>query len=198
MLRKIQHLEGKFVAAYIGTHGMAHQLDLILEAADRLRARPDIAFLLIGDGADRERLVARCRSMALPNVVMLPQVPREAIANFWAASDAAIVTLRAAPLFELVIPSKMFEAMAMRKPIILGVGGTAQRIIEDGKCGVVFKPGDAVGLADCVLKLAGDPTLCLRLGENGHRLAATTYDREVLAQQYLDVLKRIVPSKPAT
>jgi glycosyltransferase involved in cell wall biosynthesis len=188
--RKQHNLEGKFLAVYVGTHGMAHQLDIVLEAADRLRDRTDIAFLLVGDGAERERLVGQSRAMALPNLLMLPQMPREQIPDVWAASDAAIVTLRATPLFELVIPSKMFEAMAMRRPIVLGVRGQAQQIVEDGDCGLTFAPGDAGGLADCVLRLAADPALRRRLGENGHRLVTTTYDRALLASKYLVVLER--------
>jgi glycosyltransferase involved in cell wall biosynthesis len=171
---------------------MAHQLDIILHAADRLRARDDIGFVLVGDGAERERLVAQSRAMALPNVRMLPQMPREQIPDVWAASDAAIVTLRATPLFELVIPSKMFEAMAMRRPIILGVRGQAARIVEGGDCGLTFPPGDAEALADRVVVLAQDPALGRRLGENGHRLVTTTYDRAVLARKYLDVLEQTV------
>jgi glycosyltransferase involved in cell wall biosynthesis len=189
--RKRHRLDGKFVAAYVGTHGMAHQLEVILDAADRLRGRTDIAFVLVGDGAERAHLVERCRAMALPNVLMLPQMPREQVPEILAASDAAIVTLRATPLFELVIPSKMFEAMAVRKPIILGVRGHAQRIVESGDCGLAFAPGDAAGLADRVVALAGDSALRRRLGENGHRLVTTAYDREVLARRYLDVLHRV-------
>lgn len=189
--RKQHNLEGKFVVAYVGTHGMAHQLEIVLEAADRLRARSDIAFLLVGDGAERERLVEQCRSMALPNVLMLPQRPREEIPTLWAASDAALVTLRPTPMFELVIPSKMFEAMSLRKPIILGVRGQAQRIVEGSESGVTFSPGDAAGLVGCVIALAEDPALCRRLGENGYRLATTAYDRKALARKYLDVLEQV-------
>jgi glycosyltransferase involved in cell wall biosynthesis len=187
--RKKHNLEGKFVAAYLGTHGMAHKLETVLEAADRLRSRSDIVFLLAGDGAERERLQAQCRAMALPNVLMLGQLPRDEMPTVWASSDAALVLLRASPVFELVIPSKMLEAMAMRRPVILGVRGQAQRIVEGGDCGVVFEPEDAEGLARQVVGLADDPALRRRLGDNGSSLATTVYDRNVLAKRYLDLLK---------
>jgi glycosyltransferase involved in cell wall biosynthesis len=190
--RQRHGLMGKFVAAYVGTHGLAHQLEVILEAADRLRARADIAFVLAGDGAERERLVAQCRSMALTNVLMLPLMPRAEVPDLWAASDAGVVTLRPTPLFELVIPSKMFEAMAMRKPVILGVRGEAQRIVEDADCGLAFAPGDAGALAASVAALADDPALARRLGENGYHLATAEYDRRVLAERYLAVLRGVV------
>ena len=190
--RQRHGLTGKFVAAYVGTHGLAHQLETILEAADRLRGREDIAFVLAGDGAERERLVAQCRAMALTNMLMLPLMPRAAIPGLWAASDLGVVTLRPTPLFELVIPSKMFEAMAMRKPVVLGVRGEAQRIVEGADCGLTFPPGDADALAAAVAKLADDPALSRRLGENGYHLATAQYDRRVLAERYLETLKGVV------
>src|SRR5262249_50277061 len=102
--RKLHNLENKFLAAYVGTLGLAHNLDVVLAAADRLRSREDIAFVLVGDGAERDRLVEQCRAMALPNVRILPQVPHEQVPLIWAACDAAIVTLRSVSTFERVIP----------------------------------------------------------------------------------------------
>jgi glycosyltransferase involved in cell wall biosynthesis len=186
--RRAHGLEGKFVASYIGTHGMAHQLETILEAAELLRDRKDIVFVLIGDGAERENLLARRDARKLDNVKMIPQIPREAIPTAWAAVDAAIVALRPTPVFELVIPSKMFEAMVMRRPILLGVKGEAARIVREGECGLTFEPSNAVELADITVVLADDPDNCKRLGENGYRLVISQYDREVLAQKYLNVL----------
>jgi len=188
---KSHDLEGKFVVSYVGTHGLAHNLDVILEAADRLRSRNDIAFLLVGDGAQRDRLMERRRAMGLANVLMLPQLSRDQIPAVLTASGASVVTLRPTPLFELVIPSKMFEAMALGRPIILGVRGEAKRIIEEGQCGVTFSPGSADELARQVEMLAGDPALCRRLGENGRRFVAAKYDRDKLAAEYLTILTQV-------
>jgi glycosyltransferase involved in cell wall biosynthesis len=193
--RNRHQLGDKFVAAYVGTHGMAHQLDVVLDAADRLRARTDIAFLLVGDGAERARLLERCRAMSLSNVLMLPPAPRKQIPEILAASDTALVTLRPTPLFELVVPSKMFEAMVMRRPIILGVRGEAQRIVEGGECGLAFAPGDGAQLAERVVALADDPALRRQLGENGYRLVTGEYDRKMLAARYLEILRSVVDSR---
>jgi glycosyltransferase involved in cell wall biosynthesis len=189
--RKLHDLENKFVAAYVGTLGLAHGLDVVLLAADRLRSRDDIAFVLVGDGAERDRLVERCRSMALPNVRILPQVPHEQVPVVWAGSDAAIVPLRSSATFERVIPSKMFEAMALRRPIILGIRGYAQRIVEDGTCGVTFSPGDANDLVRQVVALADNPSLRQQLGDNGYRLVESNYDRNKLGHKYLGILKSV-------
>ncbi|RYD68485.1 MAG: glycosyltransferase WbuB, partial [Sphingomonadales bacterium] len=130
--RAAHGLTGKFVAAYVGTHGMAHKLDTVLEAAELVRERSDIAFLLVGDGAERERLVAEVAARGLSNVVMLGQQPKSAMPGIWAASDAALVLLRRVDTFKTVIPSKMFEAMAMACPMIMGVEGEAKALMEAG------------------------------------------------------------------
>jgi glycosyltransferase involved in cell wall biosynthesis len=129
--------------------------------------------------------------MALPNVRILPQVPHEQVPVVWAGSDAAIVPLRSSATFERVIPSKMFEAMALRRPIILGIRGYAQRIVEDGACGVTFAPGDANDLVRRVVALADNPSLRQQLGDNGYRLVESNYDRNKLGRKYLGILKSV-------
>jgi glycosyltransferase involved in cell wall biosynthesis len=189
--RERYNLEGRFVASYIGTHGMAHGLQTMLEAAHLLRERADILFLLIGDGAERRSLVRLCREMALRNVLMLPQMSRAEILCAWAASDAAIVPLRNNPTFELVIPSKMLEAFAMGKPVLLGVRGKARQIVETGNCGLAFHPEDSADLARVITALANDRRLASELGKNGVEVAAA-YDSNTLAHKYLQLLMKLV------
>ena len=120
-------LEGSFTAAYFGTHGMAHALDSVLRAAELLRDDPRIVFLLVGDGAERRRLLTMKERLGLTNVVMLEQQPKERMPALWGLTDAALVLLRKAQLFETVIPSKIFEAMGAGRPIVLGVEGEVPR-----------------------------------------------------------------------
>lgn len=181
-------LGGKFVASYIGTHGMAHQLETILEAAELTRNDPRIAFLMVGAGAERERLLAMKARKGLDNVVMLPQMARSVMPDVWGASDVSLVLLKDDPLFRKVIPSKIFEAMAMRCPIILGVEGEAREIVVGGGCGVAIRPGNAEDLAAAVRQLVDDPKLAAELGANGRRLAVEHYDRRNLAARYLAIL----------
>ncbi|HZV21150.1 MAG TPA: glycosyltransferase family 4 protein, partial [Hyphomicrobiales bacterium] len=122
-LRKALGLEGKFVAAYIGTHGKAHGLETLLAAAERLRDDTEIAFLMVGDGAERERLLKLADERRLKNIHIIGQRPRSEMAAIWGAADASLILLRRKEAFKKVIPSKMFEAMAMARPIILGVEG---------------------------------------------------------------------------
>src|SRR5688572_17801850 len=116
-------LRGKFVAAYIGTVGMAHGLGTVLDAAEKLAKNERVAFIVVGDGAERRSLEAACGRRGLANVVFVGPVGKEEVVRYWRLADAALVLLRDRPVFRHVLPSKMFEAMATARPIILGVLG---------------------------------------------------------------------------
>lgn len=184
-------LTGKFVASYVGTHGMAHGLDTIFRAAELLRGEPRIVFLLVGDGAERENLVAEKERLALDNVMMLPQQPKELMPEILASSDASLVLLRKTDLFKTVIPSKIFEAMAMARPIILGVEGESREIVEAAACGLCIEPENAGALAEALVKLADDAGLLSALGENGRKFVVGNYDRQSLALNFLGLLQRV-------
>jgi glycosyltransferase involved in cell wall biosynthesis len=182
-------LEGKFVASYVGTHGMAHHLETVLEAAKLLRHRPDVAFLLIGDGAERARLLGMKEAAGLDNVVMLPQQPKERMPALWAASDISLVLLKKSDLFKTVIPSKIFESMAMERPIVLGVEGEAAEIVQAAGAGICIEPENAAALAAAVEDLAGDALRRAKIGRSAREFVATHFDRTILAQRYLAVLE---------
>ena len=156
-------LDGRFVAAYVGTHGMAHGLDTVLDAAELLSDDPRIVLLLVGDGAERERLEQRKREMGLGNVIMLGQQPKDAMPGIWAATDASMILLRRSDLFKTVLPSKMFEAMAMGRPIVLGVEGEARALLDEAGAGIGITPQSAEELAAAVKRLADDRELRARL-----------------------------------
>jgi glycosyltransferase involved in cell wall biosynthesis len=185
-------IAGKFVAAYVGTHGMAHSLSTVLDAAELLRGRDDIRFLLVGSGAEQARLRERRDAMGLANVIMLGQQPRDRMPAIWGLADASIVHLRKTPLFRAVIPSKIFEAMAAGVPTLLGVEGEAAEIITDAGSGLLFEPENAGALAAAVTRLAASPELAKSLRANGRRAVAERYDRRVLAGLYLELLQRVI------
>jgi glycosyltransferase involved in cell wall biosynthesis len=191
-LAALLELDEKFVASYVGTHGMAHGLDVVLHAAKRLQHRTDIVFLLVGDGADRERLQALKEQLNVDNVVMLDQQPKEHMPMLWDLSDVSLVLLKKSDLFKTVIPSKIFESMAMKKPIVMGVEGEAQEIIEAAQSGICIEPGNAEALAGAVLALCDDAKRCSELGENGRKFVAKYYDRTVLAKSYEKVIELAV------
>jgi glycosyltransferase involved in cell wall biosynthesis len=187
-------LENRFVAGYVGTHGMAHGLSAVLEAAERLRHEPRIAFLLVGDGAERANLEQLREKKRLNNVVILGQRPREEMPSLWAAIDASLILLKRHGLFKKVIPSKMFEAMAMRCPIILGVEGEARALLDEAGAGIAITPQSAEELAAAVVRLAENPALAGELGDRGCAYVREHYDRARLATRYLDLLEEVAAS----
>ncbi len=189
--RERYHLNGKFVASYVGTHGMAHALTTVLEAAKRLESYPEIEFLLVGDGAERHNLLKRKVELGLNNVLMLPQHKKEDVPEILAASDACLVLLRRTELFKTVIPSKIFEAMAMERPIILGVDGESRKLVEQSGGGVFIEPESAEQLAQTVLKMSRDPAWAEGTGRTGGKFVREHYSRDTLALDYLDVLCRV-------
>jgi len=177
-------IEGKFTASYFGTHGMAHHLETILEAAELLRQHKDIVFLMVGDGAERGRILKMRDERRLDNVIMLGQQAKARMPDFWALSDVSLVLLKKMDLFKTVIPSKMFESMAMKKPIILGVEGESRELLEAAQGGLAIEPENSRELAESILKLAKNPGLCDELGDSGRDFVARHYDRKVLARRY--------------
>lgn len=185
-------LTGKFVAGYVGTHGMAHGLDTLLDAAALLRERDganNICILLLGHGARKAALVERATRMGLDNVLFLDSVPKEEVASYWALLDVAIIHLRRDPLFLTVIPSKLFECMAMGLPVLHGVEGESAEIVRQNECGETFPPEDAATLAARLVELARGPDRLQHYRD--HALAAAPqYDRTLKAKDMLTVLKR--------
>ena len=140
-------LQGKFVAGYVGTHGLAHALDSIIEAAELLKADDDVRIVFAGGGADRARLEKLVKARDLSNVVMIPRQAKENMPKIWSLCDVSLVSLKDTPLFSTVIPSKIFESMAMSLPIIISVPeGESTQIIRTQKAGLVIPPENSNSL----------------------------------------------------
>lgn len=184
-------LGDRFVAAYVGTHGMAHGLDTVLEAAERLRDRPDIVFLLVGEGSERKRLIRDAEARGLDNVRIVGQRPKGDMPGIWHLTDASLVLLRRSDTFKSVLPSKMFEAMGMRRPMILGVEGEARALLDEAGAGIGIVPEDADALAEAVRRLADERELGRALGESGRRHVERHFDRKRIAERYSAFLARV-------
>jgi glycosyltransferase involved in cell wall biosynthesis len=191
-------LEGRFVVSVLGTIGMASGLDVVLGAAELLRAggEEDVTFLLIGDGALREALEARARERGLDRVVFLGRRDKAEIPRWLSVTDACLVHLRDAPLFRTVMPSKIFEAAAMARPIVIGVPGHATDLVLRARCGIAIPPEDPRALVTAIRRLRDDPAGARRLGENGRDWVSRHHDRDRLALDYLAAIDR-VPNRPA-
>ena len=184
-------LENKFVASYIGTIGMAHRADILLEAA-QLCNDPDIVFMLVGTGAKRKEIEDQQAQLQLPNFLLLDKVPKDQVRYLLAITDASIVHLKASDLFKTVIPSKIFEAMATRTPIVLGVEGEVKEIIEEAGAGIPITPERADELVDAVVRLKSNPSFYKEMADSGFEHVNMYYDRTKLARKYLHELNKVL------
>jgi colanic acid biosynthesis glycosyl transferase WcaI len=188
-LRKQLGLEGKFVASYIGTIGMAHGLETVVDAAVELReSNPGVIFLIVGEGAEKDRVVHLARERGATNVRFIGQQPRERIPDYICASDACLVLLKNAEVFKTVIPTKMLEFMSCAHPVILGVDGQARRILDEAGGGVAIEPEDAHALARAVRDLAANRDGAREMGERGREYILRRYSRQQTADKYIRVL----------
>ena len=185
-------LTGKFVAGYVGTIGMAHGLGTLLDAAVECeQKRPDVAFLVVGEGAHREQTLGEIAKRGLTNVRVLGQQPRERVADLIRLSDACLVLLKKAEVFRTVIPTKMLEFMACGRPVVLGVEGQAREILEAAGAGIAVEPENVAALCGALDHLRGDPWLGRSLGRAGRQYIEANLSRESTAQAYLEVLERL-------
>jgi glycosyltransferase involved in cell wall biosynthesis len=187
-------LEDRFVCSYVGTIGMAHGLEVVIEAAAILREqqRRDVAFLLVGDGARRAELEQMARERGVADLIVFAgRQPRELMPVVLSASDACLVHLRGTELFGSVVPSKIFETMAMQRPILMGVRGEALDIVLEAEAGIAIEPESPEELVAAIDRLVADRTLREWMGANGRTYVAEHFDRLRLADEYLTLLEGV-------
>jgi glycosyltransferase involved in cell wall biosynthesis len=180
-------LEGKKIIGYIGTHGMAHKLDFILDCARNMQGRNDFHFLFIGAGAEREALLAKKEREGISNVTMLDSVPKDQVVRYISILDLSLINLRKSELFKTVIPSKMFENAGMQIPIIMGVQGEAQEMLEEYGAGLCFEPENEEDFNAKLQQLLSDPDLYERCRTGGAEMSRD-YDRKALADKMLECM----------
>lgn len=196
-LRTRLGLEGRFIVGYVGTHGMAHALDTILDSAAILLGSPiggDVHFVFLGEGSEKARLQQRRNSERLSNVTFLEPVSKEEVVKYWGLLDVSVVHLKDVPLFETVIPSKLFECMAMGVPIVHGVRGESADIVVQHEVGITFEPENAEELCAAILRLKQDTVVLERMGKKGIA-SARVYDRKHLAKKMVSEFQSLLTSE---
>ena len=195
-LRQAYGLQNHFVAAYIGTLGLAHGLMTIVDAAERLRGCEDIVFLLLGDGAARGQVEAEISRRGLSNVRVLGLRPRTEMPAWIASVDVTLVLLRDLPVFETVIPSKIFEFLAQERPVIVAARGEIRRLVDEAKAGLLIDPEHADQLVSAVLEVRDQPEAARARARAGREWVEASFDRDALARRMADFLGRVAGANP--
>jgi glycosyltransferase involved in cell wall biosynthesis len=192
-LRRELGADGKLVVSYIGTMGKAHGLETVIAAATQLRdTNPEIVFFIVGEGAEKERIVRLARERDLHNLRFVDQQPREKIPAYICASDICLVPLKKSDVFKTVIPTKMLEFMSCGRPVILGVDGQARIVLEDAKAGVAIEPENSVALEKAILYLATNKQVAQDLGRNGREFIMRRFSRHQTAEKYTRMLEKLL------
>lgn len=182
-------LHHEFIIGYVGTHGMAHGLRNVLDAAALLSPADNVRILLVGAGAEREELIRDAKRRNIDRIVFIPPQPKERMPDVWSLCNVALVHLRDHPAFASVIPSKMFEAMAMGLPILLAVpDGEARQILEADKAGIWVEPENPQALAEAMLSFYRDQG-AYQAYATASLAAAPGHSREQQAKDMLRVLE---------
>lgn len=196
-LRRDLGTDSNFVVCYVGTMGRAHGLETLLDAATTIqRQQPEVLFLLVGEGAEKERIKALAQSGGLHNVRFLDQQPREKIPGFISASDACLVLLKRTDVFKTVIPTKMLEFMSCARPVILGVDGQAREIIEDANAGIAIEPENDGALVQAIHTLQANPEKAQELGQKGREYILQNFSRTGTAEKYIQILQALTRKPP--
>jgi colanic acid biosynthesis glycosyl transferase WcaI len=192
-------LSGHFNVMYAGAIGLAQGLETVLEAAETLNDTPSAQFVLVGDGADAERLRKQIVAKKLTNVRMLGRYPGEEMSQLYALADVLLIHLKDDPLFRITIPHKTFSYMAAGKPILAAVAGDTAKVVAEARAGVTCAPGDAKALADAVREMSSYSREQLAsLGANGRKAACDRYSREAITSKIACWLRRLLQdSRPS-
>ena len=191
-LRARFDLEGRFSVGYLGTLGLAHGLRTLLEAAEALRSQPEIVFLLIGDGAEKKKLESIVRERKLRNVRLIGLQPREMMPAWIATTDILLVSLRDLPVFETVIPSKIFEFLAQERPVIVAARGEIRSMTEASNVALTIDPEDPGALVDAIQKIRNEPEIARERAKAGRIWVEENFVRTELAKKMMDFVEECV------
>jgi glycosyltransferase involved in cell wall biosynthesis len=181
--------EKDFVVIYTGLLGLIHGLETVLEAAEYLKAEPEIRFVLVGDGPRKRALKQMAQEMSLANVVFHDAVPELDLPQYIALADVGLHVQRRLEISKMALPVKMFSYMACQKPVVLAVEGEAAELVRTSNSGLVTQPEDSRALAEAILTLKADPERCDELGRNGRELVVQRFSRQVQARQLAELLE---------
>jgi len=175
---------GRTVVGYVGSLLDYEGLDLLVDAAARLRGRrDDFAVLIIGDGRTRPALEARVTELGLQSTVIFTgRVPHAEVERYYSLVDIAPFPRAAVAVTELVSPLKPFEAMAMGKTVVASDVAALAEIVNDGETGRLFPKGDAEALATVLREILDEPGSAAGLARQGLEWVRSERDWRVVAE----------------
>ncbi|MDO5858122.1 glycosyltransferase family 4 protein [Myroides odoratimimus] len=189
--RKDHDLIDRFVITYVGAHGVANNLDQILEAGKQLEDT-NVVFLLIGQGMEKKRLIEKAKDMKVTNVRFLQPVPKKDVFKFILASEMGASVLKKVDTFKTVYSNKTFDYFSCKKPILMAIDGVSRELVEKANAGTYVEPENIVEYNRIIRDYMANPEKMELEGNNGYLYAKQNFDRIYLANKYLEAIKEIV------
>jgi len=190
-IRVRYRLADKFIAMYAGAMGPANDLEVMLDAAERLRDDERIHIVLVGDGKMRKQLEASARERSLSNVTFAGPQSKTDMRAFLSAADICIATLQNIPMFRMTYPNKVFDYLAAGRPVVLAIDGVIREVVERAQAGVFVQPGDSRALSDTIRELSRDPARCAEMGLRGREYVRAHFNRRGHGELFTIVLRRV-------
>ena len=195
-VRARHNWQDRFVALYTGAHGRANHLWQLIDAAEKLKDDPDFLIACLGNGMERDKLIAEAERRGLANIQFLPAVPKSQVKDYLNAADVSVIVLKRIDTFKTVYPNKMFDSMSAATPIVLAIDGVARELVVDqARCGTYVEPENADQIVQALRTYRAEPALLKEHGENGLRFVREHYDRRELARTYLDLIEQEVAGR---
>jgi len=187
--RNSNNFNNKFIILYVGAHGVANNLIQIIEAAEKTQiSDPEILYLLIGDGMEKKMLINQAKNKNLNNIIFLAPVSKNEIFKYILSSDVGTSVLKKADTFKTVYSNKTFDYMSCKKPILMLIDGISRKLVEDANCGIYVEPEDINSFVEKISFYKNNPKTIQLHGENGYNFAKLHFDRDKLANDYIDIL----------
>ncbi|MBI9048096.1 MAG: glycosyltransferase family 4 protein [Anaerolineaceae bacterium] len=193
--RKSHQLEGKFLILYAGAHGLANDLDILIQAADQVRDHKHIHFVFIGDGKEKENLINHAEQLKLDNVTFLSTCSKEEIVDVISAANVCAAILQPIPLFKTTFPNKVFDYLVAEKPVLLAIDGVIRQVVEDANAGFFVEPGDPNVMAKTILEISQSPDKLILMGKSGRNYVAKHYNRKDIADKLAILIEDMVKEK---
>lgn len=189
--RVLNDLDEKFVITYVGAHGVANHLEQILEAA-KLLEDTNVLFLLIGQGMEKAKLIRKASENRVMNVRFIDSVPKSEVFKYILASEMGASVLKRIDTFKTVYSNKSFDYMSCKKPILMAIDGVSRQLVEEARAGVYVEPENPQEYNRIIREYLHDRVRLQIEGENGYQYAKANFDRECLANKYIDKIKEAI------
>ena len=185
----------RFVALYAGAHGMSNDLETVLYSAKLLRDDKNIQFVFLGDGKEKNNLIAKSHALELNNILFLDPVPKSEIADYLHAADACLAILKPIEMYKTTYPNKVFDYMAAGKPVILAIDGVIRDVVKKAQCGIYCEPGNPQTIAQAILTMfnTAEPQR-KKMGESGKDYLKKNFDRKKVVKIFSDMIEKMVES----